>query len=170
MRYLAGDRWQLGSYTLPMKLALSFFLLFMLLGLASSIALYHNQFDFSASTAADYYQGNSGDMDARTMYVKKSYRELLETAHFHLYIMPVVYLALVHLYFLTQQSNTLKVIMTILTFVGLLVEVAAPWLVRYGPGWTSYLFYLSGMAITVPTVWMCGVCLFELWFVTEETS
>lgn len=147
-----------------MKLAFSFFILFILLGLFSSIALYHQQFNFSSTTAADYYQGNRGEKNVDKFYVKKSYRELLEVTHFHVFIMPVVYLALVHLYFLSPQPELEKNLITVLAFGGLLLEVATPWLVRYGSSAWSYLFWGSGLTITLTTLWMSLVCYRYLWF------
>ncbi len=160
-----------------MRLALSFFLMFILLGLASSLALYHQQFDFDADDAATHYRGTEMDPegggldDAQNleMHIEKSYRQLLEVTHFHLYIMPIVYLAVVHLYFLSTRPEWEKILVTILTYVGLLTEVIAPWLTRYGSAGWSNLFWASGLAITATTLWMSGVCLLEMWW-PEESS
>jgi hypothetical protein len=153
-----------------MKIAFSFFILFILLGLWSSIALYHQQFNFSTDRAADYYRGNRGETDVKKFYVKKSYRELLEVTHFHVFIMPVVYLAFVHLYFLSPQPELEKNIVTILSFGGLLTEVMVPWLVRYGGEVYSAVFWGSGLAITVTTVWMSLVCYRYLWIAPRSKS
>ena len=163
MKFFAQGARRLADLSLPMRLSVTFFVVFVLLGLASSIALQHQQTGFSAGRTEDYYRGNEDDPDPEVMHVEKSYRQLLETAHFHLFIMPVVYLALVHLYFLADRPEAEKVAMTVVVFGGLLLEVALPWLVRFaGPGWTP-LFWVSGLAITIPTVWICGVCLREMW-------
>jgi hypothetical protein len=164
MRFLSKGKTTMGNYTVPMKIALTSYVLFMLVGLATSIALYHNQFDFSADDASTYYRGNQGQENVQTFHVAKSYRELLETTHFHIYIMPVVYLAFVHLYFLSAQPQWEKVLMSLATFLGLGAEVAAPWLVRYYGGAWADLFWFSGLAITIPTIWMALICLFELWW------
>lgn len=164
MRFLSRGKTVMGNYTLPMKIALTSFVIFILLGLVSSIALYHNQFEFDADEAGTYYRGNADKQNVETFHVKKSYRELLETAHFHLYIMPVVYLAFVHLYFLSHQPEWEKTLMALATFIGLFLEVAAPWLVRYGGGEWAKLFWVSGFTITIPTLWMALICLLELWW------
>lgn len=170
MRYLAGDNWYLSNYTPSMKVALSFFVLFVLLGLASSIALQYNQTQFETSKAETYYLGNQGQKNVDTFYVKKSYRELLEVAHFHLYIMPIIYLAYVHLYFLTKRSETEKVIVTIVTFLALLSEIATPWLIRFVSGDFSYLFWFSGLGITIPTIWMAMIILKALWIPSSDMN
>jgi len=160
----------MGNYPRHMKLALTAFVCFVLLGLASSVALYHNQFEFDTGEASTYYRGNKGQKNVDTFHVKKSYRELLETTHFHLYIMPVVYLALVHLYFLSSRPRLEKLVLTVLTFLGLFFETAAPWLVRYGSAGWARLFWISGFSITIPTLWMSGVCLFEIWVPAEHSN
>jgi len=163
VRYLSGGTFRLADFTPPMKLALSFFVLFVLLGLASSVALYHQQFSFDADRAADYYRGNAQAASPGAFLVKKSYRQLLETAHFHLFIMPIVYLALLHLYFLTARPTAEKILVTALTFAGLLLETGLPFLVRYGGAGWSVLFWASGTAITLGTLWASGVCLRAMW-------
>lgn len=164
VKVFAQGKSSLSNFSLPMKVAFSFFILFILLGILSSVALYHQQFAFSADQAGDYYQGNKGEQNVDKFYVQKSYRELLEVAHFHLFIMPVVYLALVHLYFLAPQPTWEKVGVTVLVFGGSLLEVGIPWLVRFGSeGWSS-LFWVSGLSVTIPTLWMSLVCYWFMWF------
>lgn len=164
MRYFAQGKRRLSAFTLPMRLSITFFVVFVLLGLASSVALYHQQFAFDAGQAATYYRGNADDLEAETFYVAKSHRQLLETTHFHLFIMPVVYLALAHLYFLADRSEVEKAIVAAATFAALLAEVALPWLVRFHtPAWSSG-FWVSGLGITFGTLWMSGFTLWEMWF------
>jgi hypothetical protein len=151
-----------------MKVAMTFFVIFILLGLLSSIALYHQQFDFSTETASNYYRGNQGEKNVDTFYVPKPYPRLLEVTHFHLYITSLVYLAFTHLYFLSPRSTAEKVGVTVVVFTGLLTEIATPWLVRYGSGSFSLLFWFSGLAITVTTLWMAFVCLGEMWLGSNE--
>lgn len=146
-----------------MKVSLSFFVIFMLLGLVSSLLMQHNQTGFQTDRMAKYYRGNADDLDATVFYVEKSYRQLLETTHFHIYIMPLVYLAFIHLYFLSTRSEREKVVVSIVTFLGLLFEIATPWLVRYLSPEFAVLFWISALGITIPTLWMSFVCLQEMW-------
>lgn len=163
MRIFAQGNSSLSAFSLPMKVALSFFVVFILLGLVSSIALYHQQFSFSTDRASDYYLGNKGETNVDKFYVKTSYRRLLEVTHFHLYITSLVYLAFTHLYFLSSRSQFEKTTVTFLVFLGLLTEISTPWLVRYGSGAFSDLFWFSGLSITITTLWMSLVTLVELW-------
>ncbi len=168
MKTFAQGKDSLSSFNLPMKVALSFFVVFVLLGLVSSIALYHQQFEFRTDRASDYYRGNKGETNARKFFVPTSYRRLLEVTHFHLYITSLVYLAFTHLYFLSPRSRTEKLLVTLTVFTGLLVEVCTPWLVRYVSGGFSTLFWYLGLAITLATLWMAFVCLRQMWFGRDE--
>lgn len=163
MRILAQGKYRLSAFSPSMKVSLTFFIVFLLLGLVTSIALAHQQTSFSAEQAQVYYLGNEDDLEATEFHVQKSYRQLLEVAHFHLYIMPVVYLAFIHLYFLSSRSEREKTILSVLTFSALLLEVAAPWLIRFVSPEFSTVFYISGLGIVVTTLWMSAICLREMW-------
>lgn len=154
--------------TPPMKVSISFFILFTILGLATSLMLQHQQTAFASGQAASYYRGNADDEQAKVYFVEKSYRQLLETAHFHVYIMPLYYLAFVHVFFLTDRSEREKIWLSVITFTGVLLEMLLPWLIRYVSPALGGLFWLSGLAITIPTLWMSAICLRELWSGKEE--
>ena len=47
-----------------------------------------------------------------------SFRELAEITHFHLFTMPVVFMILVHVLYLTNASNRLKIVTTWISFGG----------------------------------------------------
>lgn len=163
MKFLSQGRSALANFNRPMKISLSFFVLFILLGLVSSLALAHQQTSFEVERAQKYYLGNENDPEAVEFFVAKSYRQLLETTHFHLYIMPVIYLAFIHLYFLSSRGEFEKSALSTITFTSLLLEIATPWLIRFCSGKWAPLFWISGIGITLPTLWMSFICLKELW-------
>ncbi|MBL4888786.1 MAG: hypothetical protein JKX97_02050 [Candidatus Lindowbacteria bacterium] len=163
MREFAPNGRALARFNLPMKISLTCFLLLTLLGLATSVALYHQQFEFDSQTAGEYYRGNEDDLDAEVFLVEKSYRQLLEVTHFHLYIMPIVYLALIHLYFLSTRSEKEKIIVTVITFGSVLLEIATPWLIRYVSVSFSPSFWISGIGLSLGTVWITFITIKEMW-------
>lgn len=163
MRFFSPGIRQLAKFSLPMKISLTFFVAFMLLGLATSIALYHQQFAFDSGQASTYYLGNADEVDAEVFFVEKSYRQMLEVTHFHVYILPIVYLGFIHLYFLSTRSDREKIAMSFLVFGSAFVEILLPWIVRYALPGASGLFWLSGGILSVTTVWMSFVCLMEMW-------
>src|SRR5207237_9941943 len=75
---------------------------------------------------ADHYRGSDA-----TFGEPMSFRELAEITHFHLFTMPVVFMILVHVLYLTMASNRLKVLMTWMGFGGVMLDLISPWLIRY---------------------------------------
>ncbi len=52
-----------------------------------------------------------------------SFRELAEITHFHLFTMPVVFMILVHVLYLTSAGNRLKIITTWVSFGGVILDL-----------------------------------------------
>lgn len=111
------------------------FLGFVLLGLASSMALFYDSLGLTAQRASAWYLGNADDMEAAEILLEKSPRELLEVSHFHLFTQPVVLLVVAHL-FLLSRGGPWKGWLVGAAVLSTLAHLAGPWLVRYGgPGW-----------------------------------
>jgi len=59
-----------------------------------------------------------------------SFRELAEITHFHLFTMPVVFMILVHVLYLTNAGSRLKVVTTWISFGGVMLDLLSPWLIK----------------------------------------
>ncbi len=121
--------------TLPIgqKLVYSSFLFFMLLGWLTIFVFYIAKSGFSPQSLIDYYIGNESKM----MY-PKSFLELWEITHFHLFVMPVIFLILIHLLMLTHLDNSIKITLWSAGTLGLIFDMGAPWLVVYAhPSWVG---------------------------------
>ena len=57
--------------------------------------------------------------------------QLAETTHFHLFTMPVVFLIMVHVLYLTMASPMIKALSTWLAFLGVTFDLVSPWLISY---------------------------------------
>ena len=77
------------------------------------------------SRVAAYYRG--GERDGEMTFAKTS-RELVETTHFHAFIMGIVYLVLAHLFIATRAAAAVKRLFIVLAFAGLAGDLVAPWL------------------------------------------
>lgn len=115
-------------YHLPagQKLVYSSFLVFILFGWISIFTFYALKSGFDYQNLVDYYRGN----EQRFMY-PKSFLELWEITHFHLFTMPVVFLILVHLFMLTAAPNTWKAGLLFAGFAGMILDIGSPWLIVY---------------------------------------
>jgi drug/metabolite transporter superfamily protein YnfA len=96
-----------------------------------------------------------------------SFRELAEITHFHLFTMPVVFMILIHVLYLTTVGNGLKAGLTWAAFGGVLLDLISPWLITY----VSPVFVvtmLSGdMLMLISFLVMMAIPLYEMWVVKQ---
>ena len=96
-----------------------------------------------------------------------SFRELAEVTHFHLFTMPVVFMILIHVMFLTNASHGLKAAMTWSGFGGVMLDLISPWLISY----VSPVFVLTmltgDLLMTVSFLVMMTVPLYEMWILGQ---
>ncbi len=111
---------------------------------------------------ANHYRGSDA-----TFGEPMSFRELAEITHFHLFTMPVVFMILVHVLYLTMASNRLKVLMTWMGFGGVILDLISPWLIRY----VSPMFVMTMLGgdilMTVSFLVMMAIPLYEMWVVKQ---
>ena len=98
----------------------------MLAGFAFSFFWAHSMTGLSPQGIADHYRGSDA-----TFGEPMSFRELAEITHFHLFTMPVVFIILVHVMYLTNASQSLKAAMTWQAFGGVILDLLSPWLISY---------------------------------------
>ncbi len=127
------------------------FLLFLLLGLASSALLHADSMGLDA--AAAYWRG-----DEAAMLYPKSYRQLLELTHFHLFTEPVVWLVVAHLYQLSGGRGWI----TLGTLGAIALQVALPWVVTYLSPAPAVLLLPATAAVVAGLGWMSVASLREL--------
>ena len=82
------------------RLLYTLFLLLMLAGFAFSFFWAHSMTGLSPQGIADHYRGSD-----TTFGEPMSFRELAEITHFHLFTMPVVFMILIHVMYLTGASH-----------------------------------------------------------------
>jgi hypothetical protein len=92
-----------------------------------------------------------------------SFRELAEITHFHLFTMPVVFMILIHVMYLTSASHILKAVVTWAGFGGVILDLLSPWLISY----VSPIFVLSMLTgdtlMTISFLIMFVFPLYEMW-------
>jgi hypothetical protein len=127
-----------GSFTLdtaprPLRLIYAAFLLLASLGFASQLGVQLGRIGITPTQIAAYYRGSeSGEV----LTFAKPFGQLLEVFHAHAFMMAVIYLILAHLFAATSSPPRFKAAVLTVTFAGMLGDLLAPWLVRYGAaGW-----------------------------------
>ena len=104
-------RFRLRDSDRHIRLLYTQFLFLMLVGFLFSFFWAHSMTSLSPQGIADHYRGSDA-----TFGEPMSFRELAEVTHFHLFTMPVVFMILVHVLYLTSASQAMKVWMTWLSF------------------------------------------------------
>ena len=117
----------------------------------------------SYSGIAQHYLGSD-----QTFGEPKSFRELAETTHFHFFTMPVVFLILCHVFYLTMASQGLKLAMTLSSFGGVVMDLASPWLILYVSRHFALLMLLGDILMLGSFLVMAGVPLYEMWILKKR--
>lgn len=96
-----------------------------------------------------------------------SFRELAEVTHFHLFTMPVVFMILVHVLYLTSASHGMKAAMTWAGFCGVILDLVSPWLITY----VSPVFVLTMLTgdtlMMISFLVMMTIPLYEMWVLKQ---
>ncbi len=132
------------------KIATACLLLFLLAGCLFSVVHGIMKVGFNPKNVTVYYLGNEmdnplSDADDSLTVEEISYPrelpELIESTHVHMFMVPLIYYLLCHLFAQTEIQTKWKITVIALTFGCILVFLASPWLIRY----VSYKF-----AVLVP--------------------
>ena len=108
-----NTRFRLRDTDRQIRLVYTWFLLLMLMGFVFTFVWAHSMTDLTPKGIAQHYRG-SDDNFGEPM----SFGQLAETSHFHLFTMPVVFLIMVHVLYLTMASPLVKVLTTWAAFRG----------------------------------------------------
>ena len=92
-----------------------------------------------------------------------SFRELAEITHFHLFTMPVVFMILIHVMYLTSASHGLKAAVTWGGLGGVMLDLLSPWLISYVSPIFVVTMLTGDMLMTVSFLVMMSVPLYEMW-------
>ncbi|MGY8824088.1 MAG: hypothetical protein ACKVJG_09145 [Candidatus Latescibacterota bacterium] len=162
MRYF-GNRSQLARMDFHTRLIMTYFLLFMLAAAALSIYMSHERTGISKAGAVAYYQG-----DEEQMLFAKEKAELIETSHFHLFMMPIVFLTTGHLFLLSAWSGRWKTLVISASFAYMALDIAKPWLIRYLSAEWGVLAPINSALLGLTMLLFIFVPLYEMWFMKTE--
>ena len=88
----------------------------------------------------------------------------MEVTHAHLFSMPVLLLVSGHLVLLTSMNARIKLALIVVSVLGMVVHLAAPWIVRWSAGNGLGLVYpISGGALLASLAIMTCAPAWEMW-------
>ncbi len=178
MRDFRKRRGQLRTLDATARALHSIFLLFVLTGLAVASLLYRDGPTLEPAAAARYYAG--GELPAQTAHATDDLvlelppelaitrvepmnrRRLIEVTHGHLFVMPLIWLTVAHLFALAGFGLRITQLGVFGGALSVALHIGAPWILRAveGAGW---LMPLSGIGLLVTLGSMAVATLFELW-------
>ncbi len=162
MKSFATNGFKLTTASSNLRLVLSLFLLFTLLGYVTNLVLTYRQTGYTIEGITTYYRG-SVDAAGEVLTYPKSVGELLMNAHFHLFMMPLTLLVLCHVFYMMSVSDRLKRGVTWLSFGAMLIEIAGPWGVRFLSPAMAPLVLMGNLALAVSLAVLIIGPLHELW-------
>ncbi len=160
MKNFTYPLYRLSAATREVKIIYTAFLCFMAVGFLT-IALY--QFKRIGATydlVVAYYRG--GDL-GQEMAFPKTFVQLLETTHFHAFIMGVTFLILAHLFIATSLGPRAKWSFIGLAFFSSQGDLAGAWLIRYLSPAFALLQLASWLAMWLGYGALILLPLYEMW-------
>lgn len=169
MKNFSRRGFQLRTTSLETRVAYTAFMLLTILGVATLVAL-ALRVGATPNAIAAYYRGGESEMS-----FPKTFWQLVEVSHFHLFSMPTVVLILTHLLYATPTSVRFRMSLTVAAFLGVLLDVVGPWLVRYVAAACAYVVLvgwalLAGATLLVIVVTLAAMWGPERWFEEPEAG
>ena len=130
----------------------------MLPAVATLVAMSFGRMGFDPQAIATHYRGGESEMS-----FPKTFWQLVEVSHFHLFTIPVVVLILSHLLYGTPASARLRVWLTAITFAGALLDAVGPWAVRYLAAGFAYVLIVGWMLLAGGGLLIVALTLVSMW-------
>lgn len=134
----------------------------MLIGFAFSFFWAHSMTGLTPQGIADHYRGSDA-----TFGEPMSFRELAEITHFHLFTMPVVFMILAHVLYLTATSPAVKLGTTWMAFGGVMLDLVSPWLISYVSPLFVLTMLMGDIFMTLGFLIMMALPLHEMWILKQ---
>ncbi len=157
-----NTRFRLRDTDRHIRLLYTLFLLLMLAGFLFSFFWAHSMTGLSPQGIADHYRGSDA-----TFGEPISFRELAEVTHFHLFTMPVVFMILVHVLYLTSASHGVKAAMTWAGFGGVILDLVSPWLISYLSPIFVLTMLMGDTLMMLSFFVMMAIPLYEMWVLKQ---
>ncbi len=163
MRDFAAPAFRLSRASQEIRLVYTAFLLLVALGLVTMGGMEAIRVGVRPSAIAAHYRG--GEVGDEMAFAKPA-GELMEVAHFHAFIMAVVFLILAHLFLATSFSARAKGTWLGLAFGSTVADLAGPWLVRYAAGGVAGLLVSAWAGLWASYGVLIAGALWEMWAVS----
>ncbi|MEK7486048.1 MAG: hypothetical protein AABZ60_17130 [Planctomycetota bacterium] len=155
----------LGTLLWETRFIYTLFLLFCLVSYGVMGVLMNTRSHFTPTALGEYYRGN----EEKDIY-GKTFQELLEVTHFHLFSVPVLLFIQGHLFLLTSWPRFLKVVIVLASFLGAALMIAGPWMIFYLSSDLAILMAFGRVLLFLSLILYALVPIYEMWFKRASSS
>ena len=160
MKNFTYPTYRLSAASREVKIIYTGFLIFVAVGMLT-IGLYQfKRIGAAYDLVVAYYRG--GELGQEMTY-PKTFTQLLETTHFHAFIMGIVFLTLAHILTATGLSPRVKWSIIGLAFFSSLADIAGPWLIRYWSAAFALLQLFAWLGMWLGYGALILLPLYEMW-------
>ena len=124
MRFTVTGEW---SHNRLLQVVVVLYCFFVILLWLTNWMLYFDAMDLTTASVVDHYLGNEEEFRS-----PRTYRGMVELAHFHLFAMGMLMMVLTHLALFIPVKPTWKIALIVVPFFSAFASEGAGWLVRYG--------------------------------------
>ncbi|MCR9093949.1 MAG: hypothetical protein NXI30_07020 [bacterium] len=124
MRFTVTGEW---DHNRLLQVVVVLYCFFVILLWFTNWMLYFDAMDLTTASVVDHYLGNEEEFRS-----PRTYRGMVELAHFHLFAMGMLMMVLTHLALFVPVGAPLKIALIVVPFFSALASEGAGWLVRYG--------------------------------------
>lgn len=154
--------------SLQIRVLVTSFIVMASLGVGVGFLNYQVRTGLTTEGSAAWYRGGSPDaagslVDRTGPLYEKSPLELLDATHPHLFNQAFLFFVLGHLLALCAVPPGRKTAIYAGGFVGVLVDTASPWLIRYGGAGFAYLQLAGHVVMALAFVALLFYPLREMW-------
>jgi len=165
-QYHAERNFKLSRAPRHTRILITAFNLVIVLALFVGVINYWDKTGMTPAGVRAWYNGNEGESltAAGTMTFEKSFRELLDAVHPHLFGQGVLLFILSHIVALSGLSERKKIALYLFSFAAMLFDAAMPWLIRYVSPALAPLSIVTFLSLTLAFLLQVGIPIREMWF------
>ncbi|HEX7878639.1 MAG TPA: FAD:protein FMN transferase [Candidatus Eisenbacteria bacterium] len=170
-QYHADRKFTLAGAPRHIRVLITSFNVIVLIALLVGVVNYWDKTGMTPAGVRAWYRGNEGEavIDDAPMTFEKTFRELLDATHPHLFGQGVLLFILSHIVALTGLSERRKIAIYLLSFGAMLLDAAMPWLIRYVSPGLAPLSIVSLLFLTCMFALQVIVPIREMWFGQRRT-
>ncbi len=153
MRFVVSD-WSRNGL---LKVVVVLFVLFVVGLWLTNAALYFAHMDLSPASVVTYYLG-----DEERFLEPRSFRGMVEVAHFHLFAMGMLLMTLTHLMLFVPLRSVTKLWLIVVPFGAAVLDEGSGWLVRFVSPHLAWLKVAGFVLLEVSLAVLIGTCLWAV--------